>query len=101
MAKYLLARAAELVPGGRFICLNFGIDAEGRYLGNTGGKHMFDHFHKFWKALYDKGSITKSEYEGATFVQYYRTMEEFCAPFSDPNSDVVGLDWYSNRVPLN
>ena len=25
----LLARAAELVPGGRFICLNPGIDAEG------------------------------------------------------------------------
>ena len=98
----LLARAAELVPGGRFICLNFGIDAEGRYLGNTGGKHMFDHFHKFWKALYEKGSITKSEYEGATFVQYYRTMEEFCAPFSDPNSDVsrAGLVLKSSSTKL-
>ncbi len=98
----LLARAAELVPGGRFICLNFGIDAEGRYLGNTGGKHMFDHFHKFWKELYDKRSITKSEYEGATFVQYYRTMEEFCAPFSDPNSDVsrAGLVLKSSSTKL-
>ena len=98
----LLARAAELVPGGRFICLNFGIDAEGRYLGNTGGKHMFDHFHKFWKALYEKESITKSEYEGATFVQYYRTMEEFCAPFSDPNSDVsrAGLVLKSSSTKL-
>jgi hypothetical protein len=98
----LLARAAELVPGGRFICLNFGIDAEGRYLGNTGGKHMFDHFHKFWKELYDKRSITKSEYEGATFVQYYRTMEEFCAPFSDPNSDVsrAGLVLKSSATKL-
>ena len=98
----LLARASELVPGGRFICLNFGIDAEGRYLGNTGGKHMFDHFHKFWKALHEKGSITKSEYEGATFVQYYRTMEEFCAPFSDPNSDVsrAGLVLKSSSTKL-
>lgn len=98
----LLARAAELVPGGRFICLNFGIDAEGHYLGNTGGKHMFDHFHKFWKALYEKGSITESEYEGATFVQYYRTMEEFCAPFSDPNSDVsrAGLVLKSSSTKL-
>ena len=98
----LLAQAAELVPGGRFICLNFGIDAEGRYLGNTGGKHMFDHFHKFWRALYEKGSITKSEYEGATFVQYYRTMEEFCAPFSDPNSDVsrAGLVLKSSSTKL-
>ena len=84
----LLARAAELVPGGRFICLNFGIDDEGRYLGNTGGKHMFDHFHKIWKVLYNKNNITKDEYERATFVQYYRTMEEFCAPFADPNSEV-------------
>ena len=98
----LLARASELVPGGRFICLNFGIDAEGRYLGNTGGKHMFDHFHKFWKALHEKGRITKSEYEGATFVQYYRTMEEFCAPFSDPNSDVsrAGLVLKSSSTKL-
>ena len=84
----LLARAAELVPGGRFICLNVGIDDEGRYLGNTGGKHMFDHFHKIWKTLYSKNNITKDEYERATFVQYYRTMEEFCAPFADPNSEV-------------
>jgi hypothetical protein len=84
----LLARAEELVPGGRFICLNFGIDEEGRYLGNTGGKHMFDHFHKFWRALHDDGGITKDEYERATFVQYYRTIEEFCAPFADPDSHV-------------
>ena len=32
------------MPGGRFICLNFGIDEKGRYLSNTGGQHMFDHF---------------------------------------------------------
>ena len=98
----LLARAAELVPGGRFICLNFGIDSEGRYLGNTGGKHMFNHFHKFWKALCDRGTITKREYERATFVQYYRTMEEFCAPFSDPNSDVsrAGLMLKSSSTKL-
>ena len=93
------ARAAELVPGGRFICLNFfGIDAGGRYLGNTGGKYMFDHFHKFWKALYEKGSTTKNEYEGATFVQYYRTMDEFC-PFLDPNSDNDG--WIGTQIEFH
>ena len=98
----LLARAEELVPGGRFICLNFGIDEEGRYLGNTGGKHMFDHFHKFWRALHDDGSITKDEYERATFVQYYRTIEEFCAPFTDPNSRVsrAGLVLKSSYTKL-
>ena len=98
----LLARAEELVPGGRFICLNFGIDEEGRYLGNTGGKHMFDHFHKFWRALHDDGSITKDEYERATFVQYYRTIEEFCAPFADPDSHVsrAGLVLKSSYTKL-
>ena len=86
--KILLARAAELIPGGRFICLNFGIDEAGRYLGNTGGKHMFDHFHKFWLALYESGIITANEYERATFAQYYRSVDEFCAPFNDPKSAV-------------
>ena len=86
--KILLARAAELIPGGRFICLNFGIDEAGRYLGHTGGKHMFDHFHKFWLALYQHGTITATEYERATFAQYYRSVEEFCAPFNDPDSAV-------------
>ena len=84
----LLARAAELIPGGRFICLNFGIDEQGRYLGNTGGYHMFDHFHKFWLALYQDGSITSDEYQRASFAQYYRTMDEFCAPFNDAESAV-------------
>ena len=84
----LLARAAELMPGGRFICLNFGIDESGHYLGHTGGKHMFDHFHKFWKALADDGSITAEEYRRATFAQYYRTIDEFCAPFADPDGPV-------------
>ena len=84
----LLARAAELIPGGRFICLNFGIDEQGQYLGNTGGQHMFDHFHKHWLALREDGLITAEEYKRASFAQYYRTMDEFCAPFNDPDSAV-------------
>ena len=84
----LLARAAELIPGGRFVCLNFGIDEQGQYLGNTGRQHMFDHFHKYWLALFEDGSITADEYKRASFAQYYRTMDEFCAPFNDPDSAV-------------
>ena len=84
----LLARAAELMPGGRFICLNFGIDEKGRYLGNTGGQHMFDLFHTYWLALFENGSISADEYKRASFAQYYRTMDEFCAPFKDPKSAV-------------
>ena len=53
----LLNRSNELVPGGRFICINFGIDEKGRYLGNTGGHNMFNNFTKHWKNLEQKGII--------------------------------------------
>ena len=98
----LLARAAELIPGGRFICLNFGIDEKGRYLGNTGGQHMFDHFHKFWSMLQKAGTITTDEYQRASFAQYYRTIGEFRAPFNDPNSAVskAGLKLKSCQTKL-
>lgn len=86
--RILLARANELKPGGRMICLNFGIDEDGRYLGNTGGAHMFNLFDRFWGELRDEGKITQAEYERASFVQYYRTLEEFTAPLQDPASPV-------------
>ena len=85
----LMGRAAELIPGGRFICYNFGIDDAGRFLGNTGGVHMFNTFEKHWRRLRDDGAITAEEYRRATFSQHYRTMEEFLAPFNDPQSPVA------------
>ena len=91
--RILLARAQELRPGGRFICVNFGIDEQGRYLGNTGGNHMFDTFDRLWAEMRDEGQITASEYARATFAQYYRTQAEFTAPLDDAASAVskVGL----------
>ena len=84
----LLARSEELVRGGRFICLNFGIDEKGRHLGNTGGHSMFDKFTFHWNTLRKKNKITDKEFEAATFSQYYRTVAEFCQPFEDHNSSV-------------
>ena len=84
----LLSRAKELVKGGRFICLNFGIDEKGRYLGNTGGHCMFDKFSYHWKSLEKKGIISQDEFIAATFTQHYRTIEEFTKPFDEPNSEV-------------
>ena len=84
----LLARAKELSSGGRFVCMNFGIDEKGRYLGNTGGHSMFDKFNQHWRAHLDQGIITKEEYINATFAQHYRTVDEFCAPFNDQMSKV-------------
>jgi len=84
----LLARASELRTGGRLVFMNFGKDDEGRYLGNTDGVNMFDTFSALWAAMRDEGIITTVEYRDASFSQYYRTKEEFCAPFKDENSVV-------------
>ena len=102
LERILLARAAELVPGGRFICFNFGIDEQGRFLGNTGGVHMFNTFDKHWRALRDSGRITGEEYTRASFTQHYRTMAEFLAPFQDPDSAVskAGLRLKSSKSIL-
>ena len=47
----LLNRAKELIKGGRFVCINFGIDEQGRCLGNTCGHIMFNNCSKNWKYL--------------------------------------------------
>ena len=100
--KILLARAAEMKSGSQFIVLNFGIDEEGRYLGNTGGHCMFDKFTQHWRALLTAGRITQDEFRKATFVQHYRTLEEFKAPFDDSNSSVskAGLRLKSANTQL-
>jgi len=82
----LLKRSNELIKGGRFICINFGIDEQGRYLGDTGGSAMFNNFTKNWKHLQDQGIITKQEFINATFTQHYRTVEEFRKPLEDKDS---------------
>ena len=38
----LLARARELVPGGRLVLANFCVDEHGHHLGSTGGVNVFD-----------------------------------------------------------
>ena len=86
--KILLARSNELKKGGRFVVLNFGIDEQGRYLGNTGGHSMFDKFTHHWRSLQADGTITENEFKRATFAQHYRTLEEFKAPFDDTGSSV-------------
>eukprot|EP00752_Nemacystus_decipiens_P016970 g15195.t1 len=86
--RILLARAHELKPGGRLVCVNFGIDEAGRWLGNTGGVDMFGTFAALWGAMRDRGEITEQEAARATFAQYYRTQAEFTAPLDDPDSAV-------------
>jgi hypothetical protein len=84
----LLARARELRPGGRLAFANFCIDEEGRYLGHTSGVDMFDSFARYWRDLLRAGRISETEYVNATFQQFYKTPDEFAAPFRDPESSV-------------
>lgn len=84
----LLARARELRSGGRLAFANFCVDEEGRYLGHTTGVDMFDSFARHWRDLHKAGRISESEYVNATFQQFYKTPDEFAAPFRDPASAV-------------
>jgi hypothetical protein len=84
----LLHRAREMLPGGKFVFANFCEDENGHYLGHTGGVNMHDTFAKHWRNLLRDGTITEAEYRRANFVQFYKTKDEFVAPFSDPNSAV-------------
>lgn len=86
----LLSRARELKPGGRLVMSNFCVDEQGRYLGNTGGISMFDTFAMLWGRLVEDGTITENEYLNTAFPQYYKTVEEYCAPLTDPSSAVHG-----------
>lgn len=87
--NFLLMRARELKPGGLLALFNFGIDEEGRYLGNTGGVNMFDTFAALWREMVDEGIITEAEFLATNFPQAYRTVEEFRAPLDDPASPVT------------
>lgn len=82
----LLQRARELKSGGKLVFVNFCIDEQGRYLGNTGGVNMFDNFNSNWQKFVDDGVITGEEYLAMTLPQYYNSAEEFSAPLQDKNS---------------
>jgi hypothetical protein len=84
----LTRRAVELAPGGRLAFFNFGIDEQGRYLGNTGGVNMFDTFHEIWAELAADGTTTPEEYADTNFPQCYRTVAQFTAPLTDPAGPV-------------
>ncbi len=84
----LLHRAAELAPGGALVMANFCQDEAGRYLGHTGGVDMFDSFNRLWQTLLAEGRIEAEEYRRMTLPQYYKTVDEFAAPLTDPESPV-------------
>jgi len=100
--RMLLHRTNEMKPGARLCLFNFGIDEQGRYLGNTGGVNMFDTFAKHWRSLADDGTITVEEFANTNFPQCYRTEAQFTAPLNDPESAVskagLRLEHVESRV---
>ena len=98
----LLRRAEELKPGGRLCLFNFGIDEQGRCLGNTGGENMFDTFAGLWQGLVDDGIITAKEFAATNFPQCYRTQAQFVAPLNDKENPVykagLRLEQVESRV---
>ncbi len=94
----LLNRARELRPGGRLLLANFCLDEQGRCLGTTGGVKMFDAFTRHWRDLLAAGRITETEYRNATFQQFYKTPDEFAAPFRDETSPVAKAGLRLERI---
>ena len=86
--QILLCRARELKVGGRLVLVNFGVDDQGRYLGNTVGANMFNTFDEIWREFVSGGRITDAEYTAMTLPQYYNTLEEFSAPLLDESNPV-------------
>lgn len=86
----LCARAKELRVGGKLVLVNFCIDKDGQYLGNTKNvpRNMFREMEKQWKALWLENIISKKEYERAQILNYYRTVDEMCSPLLEPDSMV-------------
>lgn len=84
----LTQRARELKSTGKLVLINFCIDEQGRYLGNTGGVNMFDNFNANWQSFVDDGVITSDEYLAMTLPQYYNSVDEFSAPLHQQDSAV-------------
>ncbi|MEM6985926.1 MAG: SAM-dependent methyltransferase [Pseudomonadota bacterium] len=82
-------RSRELKPGGRAVFANFCRDPNGHYLGNTTGVNMFDTLAEIWREFVADGVVNEHELARMTLPQYYRTVEEFVAPFEQ--GDVPGL----------
>jgi hypothetical protein len=94
----LLARASEMVDGGRLVVANLCVNEHGHYIGSTGGSCMFDTLTTHWRNLAATGAITDTEYRAATFQMYYQTPQEYSAPFDDPNSPVSRAGLRLDRV---
>lgn len=97
----LKARARELVPGGRFACVNFCKSKEGYFLGQTDeGASMWDSFQSAWDELKAQNLIDEEERLGVSFPNYYRSNEEFMEGLNKiPEIKVISVEEKIVRCP--
>lgn len=83
--EILLQRAKEMRKGGRFIMAQFCIDENGHHVGNTVNikNPMHKVMNNLMKEMVSLGQITQEEYDNTTISNYYRTLEEYKAPFQE------------------
>jgi len=81
----LRQQARELRPGGRLVLVNFCKDKADQYASRV---NMFDTVNELWRRFASEGVISGEEYVRMTLPQYYRTVEEFTQPLTDPASPV-------------
>ena len=88
----LLARARELVPGGRLVFANFCVDERRSSPWEHRRCQCVRRFIEALARFSCRQSYIGSEYRAATFQQYYKTVPEFVAPFeSDSPVTRAGL----------
>ncbi len=83
LVKILDHRQTEMQSGAYFLLVNFGINDNGQFLGNTEGVHMFDHFYSLLSQMVAEKKITAEELQNMNFPQYYRSKEDYHAAVAD------------------
>lgn len=103
--RILLARAAELTPGGRTVISNLCVDeSNGWYYASTdNGKSLYTELSDCLRSMVQDGLLTDLEFEWATSPEYYRTVAEHKKPFEDPSGPVrrAGLLLKSAEVQVS
>jgi len=94
-AAFLLHRAKEIRPGGALVLVGRVSDEKG----NTGAEGLIDMADEAFRELVSEGLIHQGEYDRMLIPTYYRTIEEYRAPFDhEPVAAVLKIEECSYSV---
>jgi gibberellin A4 carboxyl methyltransferase len=86
LSAFLMARAAELVTGGKLLIETFGADST-----RCCGDGVYDALNDAILEVRTTGRITEDEYERYYQPNYFRTLEELVRPVTEPSSPLSSL----------